>query len=414
MSAGAPHPQSDPASVYPAEVVLSGPPALAAVHTVGVLTAAFGGPSRSVTKLCDALAEAGAAVDLVASRSGPGVEIVRPGNSRVRLRLADQDQGDGFLRGAYSPFGRAVSDVLAKPEAAVVHNHGLWIPTNRAAALAARAAGQPLVVSPKGMLSEWSLGESRLKKLVAWHLYQRRTLQTAAALQVTAGAEADDVRRLGLRQPVAVIPHGVDGPPPGALCERSESRKRTALFLSRIHPKKGLPDLVAAWASVRPAGWRLVVAGPDDGGHRAEVERQVRAAGLDDVVSFPGPVNDEEKWALYGAADLFVLPTLSENFGIVVAEALAAGVPVLTTHEAPWRALVDHRCGWWVETGAESVAAALREATSAPPDALRAMGERGRSYVQAELSWARSARDHLALYQWLLGQGDRPACVVME
>ena len=384
---------------------------VATVQTVGVLTAAFGGPSRSVTKLCDALAEAGAGVDLVASRPGPGVEIVRPGGG-VRLRLAEQDQGEGLLQGGRSPFGRAVADALAGAGPAVVHNHGLWVPTNRAAALAARAAGRPFVTSPKGMLSAWSMSQSRAKKRLAWHLYQRRALGAAAALQVTAEAEAEDVRRLGLRQPVAVIPHGVDGPPPGALGERPAGGARTALFLSRIHPKKGLPDLIEAWARVRPAGWRLVVAGPDDGGHRAEVERQVQAAGLGDVVSFPGPVGDEAKWALYGAADLFVLPTLSENFGIVVAEALAAGVPVLTTREAPWRALAERRCGWWAETGADAVAAALAEATAAPPDALRAMGERGRAYAEAELSWARAAREHLALYRWLLGRDPRPACVI--
>ena len=387
---------------------------LAVVQAVGVLTAAFGGPSRSVTKLCDALAEEGAAVDLVASRPRPGVEIVRPGDPRVGLRLAEQDQGEGLLAGARSPFGRALAGALAEAGAAVVHNHGLWVPTNRAAALAARSAGQPLVMSPKGMLSEWSMSQSRAKKRLAWHLYQRRALGTAAAFQVTAEAEAEDVRRLGLRQPVAVVPHGVDGPPPGALGERPQDGPRTALFLSRIHPKKGLPDLVEAWSRVRPAGWRLVVAGPDDGGHQAEVERQVRAHGLDDIVSFPGPVGDDEKWVLYGAADLFVLPTLSENFGIVVAEALAAGVPALTTREAPWRALETHRCGWWTETGPDAVAAALQEATVAPPDALRAMGERGRAYAEAELSWARAAREHVALYRWLLGRGDRPPCVVVD
>ena len=391
-------------------------PTVRAVHTVGDLRASFGGPSRSVTAVCDALDRAGALVALVTSRPDAGEPLVRPAQAGVDLRVVDESQRSGLWRGASSAFGRAVSEAAAPPGPTVVQNHGLWVPTNRSAALAARAAGRPYVVSPKGMLSEWSMSQSRVKKQVAWHLYQRRALQVADAFQVTAEAEAEDVRRLGLRQPVAVIPHGVDVPaapprPAGRGDLDGRGGVRTALFLSRVHPKKGLPDLVEAWGRVRPDGWRLVIAGPDDGGHQAEVERQAEALGLGGAVSFPGPVGDDDKWDLYGAADLFVLPTLAENFGIVVAEALAAGLPVLTTHEAPWRVLETERCGWWVETGPDAVAAALREATAAPPDALRAMGARGRAYAEARLSWDRTAAEHLALYQWLLDGGSRPAFV---
>ena len=265
------------------------------------------------------------------------------------------------------------------------------------------------------MLSEWALNAKRAKKRVAWFLYQRRALQTAAAFQATAEAEAEDVRRLGLRQPVAVIPHGVQMPPSdgGATSPLGPGGgARTALFLSRVHPKKGLPHLVSAWDAVRPEGWRLVIAGPDEAGHRVEIERQVAAAGLDDAVRFEGPVGDDDKWELYRSADLFVLPTHSENFGIVVAEALAAGLPAITTHGAPWRALETHRCGWWVPIGAEPFAAALRDATSAPPEVLRDMGARGRDYVHQNLSWDRTAADHLALYRWLLGSAPRPDFVV--
>ena len=264
------------------------------------------------------------------------------------------------------------------------------------------------------MLSERALGVKRTKKQVAWHLYQRRALGAAAAFQATSEAEAEDVRRAGLRQPVAVIPHGVGSPPEAAVAHPGRGGAgRTALFLSRVHPIKGLPDLVTAWGRVRPQGWRLVVAGPEEEGHRAEVERQVRASGLAEAVTFSGPVGESEKWDLYRDADLFVLPTHSENFGIVVAEALAAGLPAITTHGAPWRALETERCGWWVPVGAEPFAAALREATSAPPGALRDMGTRGRAYVRRELSWDRTAAEHLALYQWLLGRGARPGSVVV-
>lgn len=385
--------------------------AVRAVHTVGDLRESSGGPSRSVTALCDALDRVGASVSIVTSQPGPDEPILRPSRPDVDLRLSGKER-KGLWRGANSPFGRAVTEAVAASGPAVVQNHGVWVPTNRAAALAARAADRPFVVSPKGMLSEWALSVKRVKKQLAWHLYQRHTLEMAQAFVVTAEAEAEDVRRLGLRQPIAVIPHGVAFSPPGTFSASTQGEEpRTALFLSRVHPKKGLPDLVEAWGRVRPEGWRLVIAGPDEGGHRAEIERQIQQLGLGDAVSFVGPVGDDEKWDLYGAADLFVLATHSENFGIVIAEALATGVPVVTTHGAPWEVLVSHRCGWWVETGAEPFAAALSEATSASPDVLRAMGARGRAYVEEHLSWDRSAAEHLALYHWLLGTGPRPDSV---
>ena len=385
-----------------------------AVHTVGDLRTSSGGPSRSVTALCDALARAGTSVRIVTSRPGPDEPILCPSRPDVTVQLEGEERG-GLWRGAGSPFGRAVAEAVAAPGPTVVQNHGLWVPTNRAAALAARAAGRPFVVSPKGMLSERALSVKRRKKQLAWHLYQRRTLDAAHAFQVTSEAEAEDVRRAGLRQPVAVIPHGVDVPSestPPDLGRRGGPR--TALFLSRLHPIKGLPDLVEAWGRVRPEGWRLVVAGPDEEGHRADIERQVAASALGDVVSLVGPAGEGEKQALLQTADLFVLATHSENFGIVIAEALAAGLPVVTTRGAPWEALVTHRCGWWVETGAEPFAAALREATAASPDVLRAMGRRGRAYVEEHLSWGRSAAGHLALYRWLLGLAPQPDGLITE
>lgn len=381
------------------------PRPLRVVQTIVSLASDYGGPSRSVTRLSDALAQAGAEVEIVTVPSEG--DQVRPSEAGVRVREAPAPGVRG-LAGRPTAFKAAVE--AAAGAGGVVHDHGLWLPSNRAAALAARALRGPFVLSPKGMLSKRALRVSRAKKALAWPLYQRQTLRQADAFAVTSEGETEDLRRLGFYQPAAVIRYGVDVPAPVAA--PPADGPRTALFLSRLHPIKGLPDLVAAWAAVRPEGWRLVIAGPDEVGHQAEVERQVQVAGLGGAVSFAGPVADAAKWDAYRAADLFVLPTHSENFGIVVAEALAAGLPVLTTRGAPWEALVTHRAGWWTDVGAEPVAAALREATAAPPDALRAMGARGRTYVEGHLSWDRAAAEHLALYRWLLGEGPRPDSVV--
>jgi glycosyltransferase involved in cell wall biosynthesis len=251
------------------------------------------------------------------------------------------------------------------------------------------------------------------KKRLAWALYQERLLQDADVLHATAPAEADHLRDDGLGAPIAVIPNGVPLPDEWKTAPSAGST-RQALFLSRIHPKKGLLNLVEAWADVRPDGWRLVVAGPDEAGHRAEVEAHARRHGVADALAFPGLVADDAKWALYRASDLFVLPTFSENFGIVVAEAMASGLPVLTTTGAPWAVLEETGSGWWTAPEVGALVAALRDATARSDADRLAMGRRARRVVEERFAWDAVVRDLVAVYRWVLGDGPRPACVRLD
>ncbi len=398
------------ASAADAEVVAR-PGPVRAVHTVSSLQAALGGPSRSVTALCSALADRGVDVEIVTREES--ADLVRPDDS-VRIRFVDEGPAWQALRPRSSALVQGLTAALSAgpPGAAVLHDHGLWLPQHRLAAAAAAWSGVPLVVSVRGMLSPWALRQNRLKKKVAWTLFQRRVLAAAALLHATSEEEVENVRRLGIRRPVALISNGVDVPEQTRTLSEGR-RSRQALFLGRLHPVKGLLNLVRAWAQVRPEGWELVLAGPDDDGHRADIEQAARALRVAPAVRFTGTVGDDEKWDLYADADLFVLPSHSENFGIVVAEALAAGVPALTTKGTPWQDLETHACGWWVEVGAEPLAQALAEATSASDERRQAMGARGRALVEQHYSWAHVADEMAAVYAWLLGQGERPDCVVL-
>jgi glycosyltransferase involved in cell wall biosynthesis len=344
----------------------------------------YGGPAYSVSRLACALTEAGLRVGVWAPDQSALTTPLLSGRSSVE-RLS------GTASEAMQQFG-AVD---------VIHDNGLWRPHNHRLASIAGARRLPRVVSTRGMLEPWAMNHKRLKKRVAWSLYQRRDLKQASCHHATAAAEAVGVRRLSLGVTVHVIPNGVDVPQDERRnCRAGEAAgPRTALFLGRIYPVKGLPMLIEAWARVRPTGWRLQIAGPDEAGHRAIVEQATAAAGLSDVVSFLGSLDRSAKERALRAADLFVLPTHSESFGMAIGEALAHRRPVLTTTAAPWPMLVDRGCGWWVEPTVDGLADGLRAATSCDRFTLEAMGARGRAFVEAEFAWERVAAQVVAMYE---------------
>lgn len=383
-----------------------------AIHTIVTLEASYGGPVRSVTALAEALSALSVDVDVIARRAADqSAELIVPAGERVRTHFARPTVLGQYHSGAGS-FAQSIRDCARDTNACVVHDHGIWLSTNHTTAAVSREQRLARIVSPRGMLSEWALRFRGWKKKPAWYLYQRRDLRSAQALHATSEEEVEDIRRVGLTQPVVLVRNGVRFPSATSVSAPRSANTKQALFLSRIHKKKGVLNLIAAWGRVRPRGWRLVIAGPDDGGHRAEVEALIAREALGDGIELAGPIGDEAKWALYKNSDLFVLPTFSENFGIVVAEALATGVPVITTTGAPWRDLVTNECGWWIDPTVDALEGALREATTLPPDQLGVMGSRGRSYAHREFSWSNSAAALRDTYHWLIHGGSPPACVV--
>ena len=352
----------------------------------------YGGPAFSVSRLAVALADAGVEVGLWASdRSAANTPLV-PATSPVR-RLTGTDS--------------EVLNRFGQPD--ILHDNGIWLLHNHRFAAFAEKHGIPRVVSTRGMLEPWAISHKGLKKKIAWRLYQRRDLKQALRHIATGEAEAQSLQDLGLGVPIAIVPNGVDVPDERLCSIASESekacrngRERTALFLGRIYPIKGLPMLIEAWARVRPDGWHLRIAGPDEAGHQKQVERAVSAAGLGEVVSFTGPIEPQMKTPAFLDADLFILPTHSESFGMVVAEALAHSLPVLTTTAAPWSILRERGCGWSVDATVDGIADGLRQATRLDSDTLRSMGAKGRALVSAKFSWKHVADLMLLTYDAIL------------
>lgn len=388
------------------------PSALDVVHTVASTRADHGGPSRSVPLLCTALAGDGLSIRLVtAVPANADIETsaILPADPVASHVVEEHGWASRMLRAPIG-FYRALRAQVHQQCPDILHDHGVWLPSNGAAAVVARRFDVPLVISTRGMLSAWALNHNRWKKRLAWLAYQKRVLRQAHLFHVTSDPEGEILRRLGFDQPIAVIPNGVQLPDM-TRAEMPRNTRRKALFLSRLHPKKGLPMLISAWARVRPSNWELVLVGPSENGHRAELEEQVRRCELTADVTFAGPVSDAEKWSWYRSADLFVLPTHSENFGIVIAEALASGLPVLTTTGAPWEELERHRCGWWADVGVRAITGALRKATGLTDEERLAMGQRGRTLVKEHYAWQHIGRKMHEVYAWVLGRARRPDCV---
>jgi glycosyltransferase involved in cell wall biosynthesis len=345
------------------------------------LDASHGGPPIVVARLAEALSNAGATVALLTADD--------TGSRPSPLKVPGVRYFSGGIATAIEEFGR--------PD--IIHDHSLWIPSHRAITNFASLLRIPLVVSPAGCLQPQALRIKAFKKRVAWLVYQRRSLNKAQLIHATSQLELDAIRLLGLTPPVTLIPHGIDLPDPIA---KATEAKRTALFLGRIHPVKGLPMLIAAWARVMPENWLLRIVGPDEDRHQAVVEQAVRRARLENTVSFHGPVAGTAKATSFQDADLFVLPSYTENFGVAAAEALAAGLPVITTTVTPWHELDSRGCGWCTAPDETSLASALSRATALPATVLSEMGRKGREWMAADFSWDRITERYLDAYAGLL------------
>lgn len=387
-------------------------------HVVANINENSGGPAYSVTNLAQALSEQGVSPHLFTlDYEGHGKQVATKNvnlHSYTATKLAKLGRG-------FQPSASQALHKLAATELDLIHNHGLWMFPNLYARQAATRYNLPLLTSPRGMLEPWSLRNSWFKKLPAWFLYERQNLQRAIAFHATSKQEAQSLRQLNFRQPIAVIPNGVNIPNLDTQPSREVlinlfpqlANKKWLLFLSRIHPKKGLDNLLYVWSQLTKKfpDWHLLIAGSDLIGYQAQLQELTVTLQLQQQVTFTGMLSGDQKASALKNADLFVLPTHSENFGIAIAESLAYGVPVVTTKGAPWQDLETYGCGWWIENNQQALLNALVDAMEISDSERQAMGIQGRNLVYAKYSWKAIAKDMTSVYHWILGGGETPSCV---
>lgn len=319
----------------------------------------------------------------------------------------------GFLPG--------LEQALCEERPDVVHVHGLWMYTSVASNRWRARSGLPYLVSPHGMLDPWALRNSRFKKRVAGVLFEDRHLRNADCLRALCSSEASAMRAIGLKNPICVIPNGVEilprqepADPPWR--HQVPIGSRVLLYIGRIHPKKNLPALINAWALndrlAKSGDWHIVIAGWDQGGHEQELRKLATELQVADTVHFIGPIFDEIKEAALASAKAFVLPSLSEGLPMAVLEAWAAKLPVFMTDACNLPEGFDANAAVRLPLGPVEMAGALNELLTLSPESLETMGLRGFELVKDKFTWASVGAEMAAVYRWLTGQGEQPDCVI--
>jgi glycosyltransferase involved in cell wall biosynthesis len=292
----------------------------------------------------------------------------------------------------------------------IVHTHSLWTMTSSFPHSLKGNGNKPVVINaPRGTLSKWALNRSKWKKRLMWLAFQKRALNRVDCFHATAEKEKNEIRQMGFKQPVAIIPNGIDLP---LLDTAKQDRNRRLMFLGRVHPVKGIDILLRSWQSLMEdfPDWELMICGPGESDYAVKMKALAQSLGLHNIVFSDGVFGDEKR-KMYQSADLYVLPSHTENYGMTVAESLANATPVIATSGTPWTTLAEHGCGWTIDLSLANLTNCLQAAMRLDDAKLTKMGLNGRAWMDRDFSWREIARKMTCVYQWLLGEGELPECV---
>jgi len=310
---------------------------------------------------------------------------------------------------------RGLGDLIQKSD--IVHGNGMWEYTNWHTARETHRWNKPYVVSFHGSIMHTS-NNWGLRHQLVWSLLDGRYVRRAQCLHACTTAELSCIREAGLKNPVAVVPNGIELWPTVPADEIAVvlpefTGMKTVLFLSRIHPSKGVFELVRAWSAIGEpiTDWQLVIAGPGFTEHIAQLKSSIKGSARPASIRYIGPLYGKRRIAAFQACNLFVCPSKTENFGVVVGEALASGKPVIATRQVPWPELVSHKCGWLIPDSVDGIAKSLVETMQLSDEERIDMGERGRHLIMAKYTWPKVADMMHGTYEWILGGGFAPVWV---
>jgi len=386
-------------------------------HILQCMAERSGGPVQVARGLGDGVASLGGKVRyLTAASEEDMAELV---SRRPEIRC----YGMSWPRAWFRSPGLAKDLVSGIGSIDLLHVHEVWSHPVYAAAKIARRSGTPCVLTPHGELEPWRVRNrllKHLKKRAYLSLLGQRMLRGVDCLHAITPREVDGFRRAGYRGPVSIVPNGIDPEPFARLPDPREADlrwpplrgRRVVLFLARLQKEKGLDQLIPAWKKLTDRGSyddaMLVLAGPDDRGHRRVVEALVQRNGVASRVLLTGMVRGQEKMSLVSRADVYTLPSYSEGFSMSVLENLAAGKPMLITPGCNFPEVAEAGAGLCVPPSADALAEALGRLLDMSESERIAMGRRGQQLVRRGYTWEIAARRMLTVYRCILNGREIP------
>ncbi|WP_374460811.1 glycosyltransferase [Chryseobacterium taeanense] len=310
-----------------------------------------------------------------------------------------------------------ISKALKDKSNDIVHQHSLWTSQSVITSIL-RNNGAKTIIAPHGTLAEHALKNSKLKKKIALSLFEMKNLEKASVLHATSEYEIEDFRKLGLKNPIAYIENGIGSKVllQKGNGDRFKSKyqlpkdKKILLYLSRITPKKGLDMLLPAISELQEKfnDWILVIVGNNEFDYQVEVEAMINALQLNDKVFIIEPQFGSAKYDVFDASDFFILPSYSEGSPMVVVEALAYGLPVITTKSSSWRDLNDFHTGFWVDINKDHIKHALNSMTDLSDEELNQYRNNAKKLIKKKYLWDEISKKTIELYQWIAFEGDKP------
>lgn len=364
------------------------------LHTIPGLNPNSGGPSTCTYHLLKGLNDLGVEADVLALGSSDN-EKEAGGDSFIKLVKND----------AVSPllYSRNIRRYLHEhKEYDLYHANVIWTLPSHETRLIAKRQDKPFILAPHGMLYPQALKISSWKKKLALPLFQRKDLVMADCLQATCEAELMHIRDFGLKNPVAIVPNCLYMPVIPDIRKQENSVRRFA-FVGRVHRIKNIDLLIQAWIKlgVKTKDSELLIIGDGDSVYKQELERMAERSSLKNI-HFLGFLHGEELRSIVASLDFQVLPSKSENFGMVVPEALIHGVPVIASKGTPWKELEANHCGWWIEGSVSSLVQTLEQALALDEASRKKMGENGHQLVLDNYLMDKVALKMKLLYESML------------
>ncbi len=369
------------------------------IHIIPSLTSYSWGPTSSVISLVDHISKY-SKIKIYTLKWNK--ELIRPDITNY-FKISFPPKKLGFSNELYFKLKLNIQS----GKVSLIHNHSLWMMPNVYPGLIANTNSIPYIVTPHGVFSEWALKRNKILKILFWNVFQKRSLHSVSAFIATSEQECLDIRAFGLKQPIALIPLGIEIT--NELPKYEKAKIKTIIFLGRIHPVKGIEDLLFAWKIIEKEfpDWILRIAGPCEDDYYDKIKKLSANLQLKKI-EFLEELRDKDKEEFFLSSDLFILPSHTENFGLAIAEALSFGIPVITTVKTPWKDLLYYKAGWYIKDDELSIIYCLREVLQKEREELQKIGKNGRELIRQKYSTKINAEKTLILYNWIINKTSKP------